>query len=133
MEAFEIRVLKCLDSRLFDGTVHPLGLTVGPGMAGLGQPVLDAIFMAVTIEDIRTEMACLLRHRCKLDRVSFGMLSRRQSSMSFSGRSVRLRNSTIMASSTIVRTVLCGAVGPIGLSSVMVLARHLVTVVRLKP
>jgi hypothetical protein len=38
-----------------------------------------------------------------------------------------------MASSAGVNTVLCGALGPIGASSVVVRLRHLVTVVRLKP
>jgi len=36
-----------------------------------------------------------------------------------------------MASSAAVRTVLCGKRGPIGASSVVVRARHLVTVLRL--
>ena len=39
----------------------------------------------------------------------------------------------LWASSARVKTVLWGDVGPIGASSVVVLARHLVTVVRLKP
>ncbi len=43
------------------------------------------------------------------------------------------RNSTTMASSTGVSTVLCEALGPIGASSVVVRARHLATVVRLSP
>ena len=48
------------------------------------------------------------------------------------------RNSTTMASptmasSTTVRTVLCGERGPIGASSVVVGTRHSVTVLRLSP
>ncbi len=73
------------------------------------------------------------RQRCRLERVSFGMLSRRQPSTSSSGSSVRRRNSTTMASSANVSTVLWGELGPIGASSVVVRVRHLVTVVRLKP
>ncbi len=48
-------------------------------------------------------------------------------------RAARRRNSTTMASSAEVRTVLCGAVGPIGASFVFVLISHLLTVVRLRP
>ena len=61
------------------------------------------------------------------------MLSRRQPNMSSSGSSVRWRNSTTMASSARVSTVLWDELGPIGASSVVVRVRHLVTVVRLRP
>ncbi len=70
-----------------------------------------------------------------------GTLSRKQLSTSFqeerrtssSGSSVLRRNSTTMASSAGVSTVMCGAVGPIGASWVVVRVRHLVMVVRLSP
>ena len=52
------------------------------------------------------EMPWRSRQRCRLDRVSVGMLSRRHPSTSSSASRVRRRNSTIMASSTAVRTVL---------------------------
>ena len=54
-------------------------------------------------------------------------------STSSSGSSVRRRNSTTIASSASVNTVLWGELGPIGASSVVVLLRHLATVVRLSP
>ena len=43
--AFELAVrviVIALDSRFLDGAVHSLDLTVGPGMLGFGQPVLEA-------------------------------------------------------------------------------------------
>jgi hypothetical protein len=61
------------------------------------------------------------------------MLSFKQPITSSSGSRVRRRNSTIIASSTGVSTVLEGLLGPIGASAVVVLPRHLETVVRLKP
>jgi len=61
------------------------------------------------------------------------MLSRRQPITSSSGSRVLRRNSTTVASSASVSTVLCGVVGPIGASWVVVRVRHLVTVVRLSP
>jgi hypothetical protein len=33
--------------RILDGAVHPLGLTVRPGMLGLGQPMIDIVEGAV--------------------------------------------------------------------------------------
>ena len=41
------------DGRLFQGPVHSLDLAVGPGMVGLGQPVLDAMLAAAQIEHVR--------------------------------------------------------------------------------
>ena len=73
------------------------------------------------------------RQRCRLERVSLGMLSRRHPSTSSNGISVRRRNSTIITSSTADSTVLRGVAGPIGASFVVVRARHLDTVVRLNP
>ena len=49
------------------------------------------------------------------------MVSRRHPSTSSSGNRVRRRNSTTMASSSGLSTVLCGAVGPMGESAVVVL------------
>ncbi len=31
---------------ILDGAVHALGLAVGPGVAGLGRPVLDVVLVA---------------------------------------------------------------------------------------
>ena len=48
-EVYEVRsqlvvtvVMKAFDGGLFDRAVHPFDLTIGPGMVGLGQPVLDS-------------------------------------------------------------------------------------------
>ncbi len=41
-----------LDRGLFEGPVHPLDLTVGPWVVGLGQPVLDVAFSADLVEAI---------------------------------------------------------------------------------
>jgi hypothetical protein len=79
------------------------------------------------------EMPCRSRQRCRLERVSFGMLSRRHPSTSSSGRSVRRPNSTTIASSARLSTVLWGELGPICASWTVVRLRHLLTVVRLRP
>ena len=52
---------------------------------------------------------------------------------SSSGSSVRRRNSTMIASSAGVSTVLLGLRGPMGASAVVVRDLHFVTVVRLRP
>jgi hypothetical protein len=36
--------------RVLEGAVHPLDLTVGPGVVGLGQPVLDPVPLAGVVE-----------------------------------------------------------------------------------
>jgi len=55
LEAFEVFVVEDFDRGVFDGSVHSLCLAVGPGMIGLGQPVLDPMFDADAIEDVRAE------------------------------------------------------------------------------
>jgi len=42
--------MEALDGFLFDRAVHPLVLTVGPGMVRLGEPVLDAVGLADHVE-----------------------------------------------------------------------------------
>ncbi len=44
--------MEALDGSLFDGAVHALNLTIRPGMFHLGQPMLDAVFVAGPIEDV---------------------------------------------------------------------------------
>lgn len=39
-----------LDRGVLDGAVHPLDLTVGPGMVGLGQTMLEAVLVADAVE-----------------------------------------------------------------------------------
>src|SRR5271157_3783400 len=55
LEAFEVFVVEDFDRGVFDGAVHSLCLAVGPGMVGLGQPMLDPLFDADAIEDVRAE------------------------------------------------------------------------------
>jgi hypothetical protein len=38
--------------RTLDGAVHPLGLTVRPGMLGLGQPMIDIVEGAGIFEGV---------------------------------------------------------------------------------
>src|SRR6187200_1180212 len=45
-------VVVALNGGLFDGPVHPLDLTVGPRVIGLGQPMLDAIAAAGSVEGV---------------------------------------------------------------------------------
>ncbi len=45
-------VMVALDGGVLDGSVHPLDLTVGPGMVGLGQTMLDAVLVADAIEHV---------------------------------------------------------------------------------
>lgn len=50
-------IMIAFDSSVFDRAVHPLDLTIGPGMLDFGQPVLDAILPAPHIEHVR-HVAC---------------------------------------------------------------------------
>jgi hypothetical protein len=43
--------------RILDGAVHPLGLTVRPGMLGLGQPMIDIVEGAGIFEGVRGRAA----------------------------------------------------------------------------
>ena len=45
-------MMEDLDGGVLDAPVHPLGLIVGPGVIGLGQPVLDAMLVAGAISDV---------------------------------------------------------------------------------
>jgi hypothetical protein len=53
LEVFEVFVVEDFDRGVLDSSVHSLGLAVGPGMIGLGQLVLDPMFDADAIEDVR--------------------------------------------------------------------------------
>lgn len=46
------------DGRFLDRPVHPLRLTVCPGMIGLGQTVLDAVFSTGAIKGVPTNAGC---------------------------------------------------------------------------
>ncbi len=56
-EALEGLVMEDLHGGLFDRAVHALCLAVGPRMIGLGQPVLDGVLLAHTVEGMAPE-AC---------------------------------------------------------------------------
>jgi hypothetical protein len=56
LQRLEVRVVEGLGGGVLDGAVHPPGLTVGPGMVGSGQAVLDAVFVADPIEDVPGEV-----------------------------------------------------------------------------
>ena len=43
--------------RILDGAVHPLDLTVRPGMLGLGHPMIDIVEGAGLFEDVRGRAA----------------------------------------------------------------------------
>lgn len=45
-------VVEGLDGRFLDGSHHAFGLAVGPWMVWLGQPMLDAVFLADAFEDM---------------------------------------------------------------------------------
>ena len=62
-----------LDGGVFDGSIHALDLPVGPGVVGPGQPVLDSLKVADSVEGMATE-ACgwtlaILRQIGELDAV----------------------------------------------------------------
>jgi hypothetical protein len=46
-----------LDSGFLDGTVHPFGLTVGPGMVWLSEFMFDPVLVAYAVEDVRPEVS----------------------------------------------------------------------------
>ena len=56
-EAFEVVVVEGFDGGILHSAVHPLGLTVGPGMIRLRQSMLDAMLKANAIEDMWSEEA----------------------------------------------------------------------------
>jgi predicted RNA methylase len=57
-ELFVGLVVIALDRGVLDGAVHPLDLTVGPGMVGLGQTMLDAVLVADAVEHVPAVESC---------------------------------------------------------------------------
>ena len=45
-QALQVRVVKRFNGSVLDGPVHPFGLSVCPGVVGLGQFMDDAVFIA---------------------------------------------------------------------------------------
>ena len=56
-EWFMAVVEVALHRSFLDGPVHALDLPVGPGMVGLGEPVVDVVGLAGAVEGMSTE-AC---------------------------------------------------------------------------
>src|SRR5215207_9806549 len=48
-------VVEALDGGILDGAVHALDLTIGPGMAWLGQPVFDVEIGTSCLEGVAAE------------------------------------------------------------------------------
>lgn len=51
-QGVETWIMEGSNCRVFDCSIHPLCLAIGPRMIGLGEPVLDAMFGADTAEDV---------------------------------------------------------------------------------
>ena len=47
-----------LDGRFLDGPVHPLDLTIGPGMIDFGEAMLDVVLAATHLEHVGDEPRC---------------------------------------------------------------------------
>ena len=66
-------IVVTFDGGVFDGPVHPLDLTIGPRMVGLGQPVFDPMLGADAIEQMTCEPCCwpiaIARWMAELDSV----------------------------------------------------------------
>ena len=52
-------IVIALDRRLLDRTIHPLDLSVRPGMIDFGQPMLDAVSLADAVEQMFESPAIL--------------------------------------------------------------------------
>ena len=59
-ELVVVVVVEPLDGGLLDRAVHPLDLTIRPGMLHLGQPVLDIVIAADAVEDVLEGVPVLL-------------------------------------------------------------------------
>jgi hypothetical protein len=63
-----------LNGRLLEGSDHSLDLTIDPGMAWLGQPVLDAVRITKPVEHMDTPPHCwpeaILREISELEPLS---------------------------------------------------------------
>ena len=55
-------IVEPLDRGFLDGAVHALDLTIGPGMAWLGQPVLDVEISTSCLEGVAAEWHLLCPH-----------------------------------------------------------------------
>lgn len=56
LEDIAVWIVEDFDGGILDGAVHALSLTISPGVVRLGRPVLDAVFLADTVEDMRSEI-----------------------------------------------------------------------------
>ena len=55
-------VVEALDGRILDGAVHPLDLTIGPGMFGLGKTMIDVVASTSHLEGRSPEWLAALKH-----------------------------------------------------------------------
>ena len=55
LEAIEGVVVEGLDRGVLDRSVHALGLTIGPWVVGLSEPVFDTVFAANAVEPMATK------------------------------------------------------------------------------
>ena len=51
-------VVEAFHGRILDRAVHPLDLTIGPGMLDFGEPVINLMLVADTVKDMR-ECGCV--------------------------------------------------------------------------
>lgn len=58
-------IIEALDGRVFDGAIHAFDLTIGPGMLGFGQAMIDVSKRAGIFEDMRPETLAR-RRECQL-------------------------------------------------------------------
>ena len=57
LEGLEVRIVEGFDGGFLDRAVHALGLSVGPRVVRLGEPVLDAVLAADALEDVAAAVA----------------------------------------------------------------------------
>lgn len=55
-------VMEAFDGCLFDGPVHSLDLTIGPGMLWLGEAVLDLVSGTGNVEGVCPEWRLVFNH-----------------------------------------------------------------------
>ena len=57
-----IVIMVAMDSGLFDCAVHPFNLSIGPRMLDLGQPVINVVSGASTLECVTPEQLSFCQH-----------------------------------------------------------------------
>ncbi len=57
-----------VNSRLFDRAVHAFDFAIGPGMLDLGEPVINVVVGATTLESMAPEQLSFCPHLPDIDR-----------------------------------------------------------------